>query len=149
MIIDQCGPLNKIILLMEDPGGGMHGNPSGPMDYYAKQCRSKFGLHTNQCMIGEKRHHFSTDLVWHLYGNPMKTSDDLEIVGVAFSGNNKFDKHVQLRSQKCRRLRTALNSELFVCRYVKGTTLCAAPIKIYPFTILSYTPARTHTHMHI
>ena len=31
--IDQWGPLNKMIPLMEDPGGGVHGNPSGPMDY--------------------------------------------------------------------------------------------------------------------
>ena len=32
-IIDQWGPLNKMIPLMEDPGGGVHGDPSGPMDY--------------------------------------------------------------------------------------------------------------------
>ena len=33
-IIDQWGPLNKIIPLMEDPGGGgVHGDPYGPMDY--------------------------------------------------------------------------------------------------------------------
>ena len=32
-ITDQWGPLNKIIPLMEDPGGGgVHGDPSGPMD---------------------------------------------------------------------------------------------------------------------
>ena len=35
-IIDQWGPLNKMIPLIEDPGGGgggVHGDPSGPMDY--------------------------------------------------------------------------------------------------------------------
>ena len=33
LIIDQWGPMNKMIPLMEDPGGGggVHGNPSGPM----------------------------------------------------------------------------------------------------------------------
>ena len=48
--------------------------------------------------------------VWHLDGNPMKTSDDLEILGDTFSGTNKFDKHVQLRSQKCRKSMYSLNS---------------------------------------
>ena len=35
-IIDQWGPLNKMIPLMEDPGGGggVHNDPSGPMDYH-------------------------------------------------------------------------------------------------------------------
>ena len=33
-IIDQWSPLNKMIPPMEDPGGGgVHGDPSGPMDY--------------------------------------------------------------------------------------------------------------------
>ena len=40
----------------------------------------------------------------------MKTSDDLEILGVTFTGNNKFDKHVQLKSQKCRKSMYSLNS---------------------------------------
>ena len=43
----------------------------------------------------------------------MKTSDDLEILGVTFSGTNKFDKHVQgvqLRSQKCIKSMYSLNS---------------------------------------
>ena len=38
-IIDQWGPLNKMIPLMEDPGG-VHGDPSGPMDYRSLQNRS-------------------------------------------------------------------------------------------------------------
>ena len=35
MILDQWDPLNKLIPLMEDlgGGGGVHGSPSGPMDY--------------------------------------------------------------------------------------------------------------------
>ena len=78
---------------------------------YAKQWRFNFGLQKSQCMIGGKNSHcFITDPVWHLDGNPMKTSDDLEILGVTFSGNNKFDKHVQLRSQKCRKSMYSLNS---------------------------------------
>ena len=37
----EWGPLNKMIPLMEDPGGGgggLHGDPSGPMDYNIPIC---------------------------------------------------------------------------------------------------------------
>ena len=32
LFLNQCGPMNNIILLPKDPQG-VHGDPSGPMDY--------------------------------------------------------------------------------------------------------------------
>jgi hypothetical protein len=60
-------------------------------------------------VCGKDPGRFSSEPVWYLGDVPMKTVNDLEILGVTFTYNNKFDKHVQKRSQKCRQSMYSLN----------------------------------------
>lgn len=77
---------------------------------YAKEWRLKFGIQKSQCMVcGKDPSRFSSEPVWYLGDVPMKTVNDLEILGVTFTNNNKFDKYVQQRSQKCRQSMYSLN----------------------------------------
>ena len=69
------------------------------------------GYKKSQCMMcGKNPGLFSTEPVWYLGDFSMKTVSQIQILGVTFSNNNKFDKHVQQRSQKCRQSMYSLNS---------------------------------------
>ena len=71
---------------------------------YAKTWRFRFGLSKSKCMItGYKPNNFINDPVWYMNGEPMNVVDNVDILGVNFSSNVRYDNHVKSRVQKCKR----------------------------------------------
>ncbi len=78
---------------------------------YAKIWRLKFGPQKSQCMvIGRNPNCFVSPPVWTLDNAQLSTVTSLEILGVTFNHNNKFDDHVHNRSAKCRRTMYSLSN---------------------------------------
>jgi len=78
---------------------------------YAKKWRLKFGLQKSKCMVAGSNHiSFDSIPIWYLDNTPMQTVNNLDVLGVTFSNNNKYHDHVQNRISKCKRSMYSLNS---------------------------------------
>ena len=71
---------------------------------YSSSWRFNFGINKTKCMpIGRGHRYFNTDPVWYLKDVPIETVTNLDILGVNFNYNVKYDDYVQTRIQKCKR----------------------------------------------
>ncbi len=71
---------------------------------YSSKWRFNFGISKTKCMcIGKSSTCFVTKPVWHLKGIAIENVHNLEVLGVNFDYNVKYNDHIQIRIQKCKR----------------------------------------------
>ena len=61
-------------------------------------------------ITGYKPNNFINDPVWYMNGQPMSVVDNIDILGVNFSSNVRYDKHVNTRVQKCKRSMNSMSN---------------------------------------
>ena len=71
---------------------------------YSSSWRFNFGINKTKCMsMSRGKKCFVTEPIWHLKNVPIETVSNLDILGVNFNCNAKYDNYVQTRIQKCTR----------------------------------------------
>ena len=78
---------------------------------YSRTWRFKFGIAKSKCMLsGYKPNCFSTPPEWFMGDQAMELVDNLDVLGVNFTSNMKYDIHINTRVQKCKRSMYALSN---------------------------------------
>ena len=71
---------------------------------YSSSWRFNFGINKTKCMsMSRGKKCFATEPIWYLKNVPIETVSNLDILGVNFNCNAKYDNYVQTRIQKCTR----------------------------------------------
>ncbi len=61
--------------------------------------------------VGKGKTCFATEPVWYLKNIPIETVNSLDILGVNFTSNVKYDDHVHTRIKKCKRSMYSLSND--------------------------------------